>query len=85
MSLSPIIHAEKLVKSYGSFMAVKGLEFDIYPGEIFGFLGPNGAGKTSTMKMIYGSSPITSGTLTVHDMVFPTDMRRIKSILGVVP
>jgi len=45
-----LIHARGLTKRFGSFTAVDGVDFDVAPGEAFGFLGPNGAGKTSTMR-----------------------------------
>ncbi len=48
------IVAEELRFSYGHTEAVKGISFEIAPGEIFGFLGPNGAGKTTTIKMLTG-------------------------------
>ena len=54
-----------LVKRYGSFTAVDGIDVRIEQGETFGFLGPNGAGKTSTMKMISCMSPVTEGSLRV--------------------
>ncbi|CAN5633032.1 hypothetical protein BH24ACT21_BH24ACT21_11760 [soil metagenome] len=44
--------ARDLRKSYGDFRAVKGVDFEVYRGECFGFLGPNGAAKTTKMKMI---------------------------------
>ena len=50
----PAISVRDLVKSFGRFQAVKGISFDVAPGEIVGFLGPNGAGKTTTIKMITG-------------------------------
>jgi ABC-type multidrug transport system fused ATPase/permease subunit len=62
---SSSIHARGLTKRFGSFTAVDGVDFDVAPGEAFGFLGPNGAGKTSTMRMIGTVSPVTAGTLTV--------------------
>jgi len=46
-------------------VAVDGIDFEIAPGEAFGFLGPNGAGKTSSMRMIGCVSPITDGYLRV--------------------
>src|ERR687897_3398010 len=64
----PLIRARGLTKRFGEFTAVDGVDFDVQPGEAFGFLGPNGAGKTSTMRMIGCTSPITSGTLSVLGM-----------------
>ena len=61
-----LIHARGLTKRFGDFTAVDAIDFDVAPGESFGFLGPNGAGKTSTMRMIGCVSPMTSGTLTRH-------------------
>ena len=49
---APLIHARGLTKRFGTFIAVDAIDFDVAPGEAFGFLGPNGAGKTSTMRMI---------------------------------
>ena len=57
----PMIHARGLVKRFGDFVAVDGIDFDVQPGEAFGFLGPNGAGKSSTMRMIGCVSPVTGG------------------------
>ena len=63
---SSLIHARGLTKRFGDFTAVDAIDFDVAPGESFGFLGPNGAGKTSTMRMIGCVSPITGGTLAGH-------------------
>jgi lipooligosaccharide transport system ATP-binding protein len=79
-----VVEGHGLTKAYGSFMAVKGIDFDVRRQECFGFLGPNGAGKTSTMKMIYCRTPLTSGTLTVLGMDVTRQERRIKSRIGVV-
>jgi lipooligosaccharide transport system ATP-binding protein len=46
-----LIHARGLTKRFGDFTAVDAIDFDVAPGESFGFLGPNGAGKTSTMRI----------------------------------
>jgi len=61
----PVVAARALTKRFGAFVAVDGIDFEIAPGEAFGFLGPNGAGKTSTMRMIGCVSPRTSGELRV--------------------
>jgi lipooligosaccharide transport system ATP-binding protein len=64
---------------------VDAVDFDVAPGESFGFLGPNGAGKTSTMRMIGCVSPVTSGSLTVLGMDPAAEPARIKAKIGVVP
>src|SRR6266478_4230748 len=80
-----LIHARGLTKRFGEFTAVDAVDFDVQPGEAFGFLGPNGAGKTSTMRMIGCTSPISDGELRVMDMDPRLDASRIKARLGVVP
>jgi lipooligosaccharide transport system ATP-binding protein len=80
-----LIHARGLTKRFGELTAVDGIDFDVAPGEAFGFLGPNGAGKTSTMRMIACVSPVTEGTLRVLDMDPQADGPRIRARLGVVP
>ena len=73
------------MKRYGAFEAVKGIDFAVPAGTVFGFLGPNGAGKSSTMRMIYGLSPKTAGRLEVLGMDVDTQARAIKQRIGVVP
>lgn len=80
-----VVAAEDLVKEYDGLQAVRGINFRIKARECFGFLGPNGAGKTSTVKMIYGLSPVSAGKLTVLGMDVRTKIRDIKRRLGVVP
>ncbi len=82
---APLIHARGLRKCFGAFTAVDGVDFDVAPGEAFGFLGPNGAGKTSTMRMIGTVSPVTSGTLTVFGLDPARHGAKIRTRLGVVP
>jgi lipooligosaccharide transport system ATP-binding protein len=81
----PLVHARGLVKRFGSFVAVDGIDFDVRAGEAFGFLGPNGAGKTSTMRMIGCVSPVGAGELRVLGMDPGRDGSRIRARLGVVP
>ncbi|MEW6225663.1 MAG: ABC transporter ATP-binding protein [Chloroflexota bacterium] len=82
---SPLITARGLTKRFGAFTAVDGIDFDVAPGESFGFLGPNGAGKTSTMRMIACVSPVTEGTLRILDLDPAANGARIRARLGVVP
>jgi lipooligosaccharide transport system ATP-binding protein len=80
-----LIHARALTKRFGGFTAVDAVDFDVAPGESFGFLGPNGAGKTSTMRMIACVSPVTDGTLRVLGLDPLADGPRIRARIGVVP
>ena len=80
-----LIRARSLTKRFGTFVAVDAIEFDVAPGEAFGFLGPNGAGKTSTMRMIGCVSPVTDGELSVLGMDPRTDGPAIRARIGVVP
>ncbi len=80
-----VIQAMDLVKRYGSLTAVAGVSFSVYRGECFGLLGPNGAGKTSIVRMIYGLSPITSGTIFVSGLDVSRKPRLVRSRIGVVP
>ncbi len=81
----PLVRATGLTKSFGDFTAVDSVDFDVTPGEVFGFLGPNGAGKSSTMKMIGAVSPVTEGNLTVFGMDPDADGATIRARLGSVP
>src|SRR3954467_8652710 len=81
----PLIRARGLTKRFGDFTAVDAVDFEVQPGEAFGFLGPNGAGKSSTMRMIGCVSPVTEGDLRVFDMDPAADGSRIRARLGVVP
>jgi lipooligosaccharide transport system ATP-binding protein len=81
----PLISARKLVKRFGEFTAVDGIDVDVRAGESFGFLGPNGAGKSSTMRMIGCVSPVTDGELRIFDLDPATEGKQIRSRIGVVP
>ena len=81
----PLIHARGLTKTYGDFVAVDGIDFDVAKGESFGFLGPNGAGKSTTMRIIGATSIRTSGTLTILGKDPEVNGPQIRAHLGVVP
>lgn len=81
----PLIHARGLTKTYGDFVAVDGIDFDVAKGESFGFLGPNGAGKSTTMRIIGATSVRTSGTLTILGKDPEINGPQIRAHLGVVP
>jgi lipooligosaccharide transport system ATP-binding protein len=80
-----MIYARGLVKRFGDFVAVDGIDVEVAPGEAFGFLGPNGAGKSSTMRMIGCVSQPSGGVLRVLGMDPVRDGPRIRARLGVCP
>jgi lipooligosaccharide transport system ATP-binding protein len=80
-----VIRAKDLRKTYKDFVAVDGINFDVYRGESFGLLGPNGAGKSTTMKMISSVSQRTSGELEILGKEPNTQGPEIRAHLGVVP
>lgn len=79
----PVIEANALRKCYGDFVAVTDVSFTVRRGEAFGLLGPNGAGKTSTIRMLYGCSPLGGGTLKVLGHDIATDWRAVRARIGV--
>jgi len=81
----PAISARDLVKRYGDLEAVRGISFDVAPGEVVGFLGPNGAGKTTTVRMISCFLPPTSGTARVFGVDVRERPRDVKRMLGICP
>ena len=81
----PLISARGLTKRFGDFVAVDAIDFEVRPGEAFGFLGPNGAGKSSTMRMIGCVSQPSAGELDVLGMDVHSQGSEIRGRLGVVP
>jgi len=78
-----IIEAAGLKKTFADVTAVDGISFQVNQGECFGILGPNGAGKTTTIRMVYGFSPKTAGTLKVFGLDIEQEWRSIKARVGV--
>src|SRR3954463_15858974 len=77
------IYVRGLRKSYGAFEAVKGIDFEVRPGEVFGLLGPNGAGKTTTVEILEGLRPRSAGEVSVLGFDPGLDSRRVKDRIGV--
>lgn len=80
---SVLIEVRGLVKRYGSFTAVDGIDFTVYKGEVFGLLGPNGAGKTTTMEMIEGLRQPDEGSAVVAGYDTRTQLAKVKEVIGV--
>ena len=78
-----IVEARGVVKRFGARVAVDGIDLDVPPGICFGLLGPNGAGKTTTLRMIYGVSRATAGTIRVFGIDIAREPRAVRARLGV--
>ena len=86
VKLSEIITVTSLVKKYDNkFLALNGLNLNIYQGEIIALLGPNGAGKTTLISTICGLTSITSGKIEVNGFDVIKDYRKTREIIGLVP
>jgi len=79
-----VLNIENLSKSFAGVPAVKGIDFSIQQGEIFGLLGPNGAGKSTTINMIAGVTRIGSGSIQAYGYDNQRDYRTTRRLLGVV-
>ena len=82
---APMIEAAGLQKRYGDTQAVKGVDLQVRPGEIFGFLGPNGAGKTTTIKMLIGLLRPSAGVARIGGYDIQRDPIDAKRLIGYVP
>ena len=78
----PVVSARGLTKRFDDFTAVDQVDFDVHPGEIFGFLGPNGSGKTTTIRMMLGLMRPTEGTVEVMGMPVDGDTSAIRPRVG---
>src|SRR5580658_9198248 len=77
------ILVKDLRKSYGDVDAVRGLDFEVATGEVFGLLGPNGAGKTTTVEILEGLRPRTSGDVKVLGRDPGVEVKALKDRIGV--
>ncbi|MHC4249476.1 MAG: ABC transporter ATP-binding protein [Planctomycetota bacterium] len=80
---APAIQAEDISFAYGKIRAVKGISFDVSPGEILGFLGPNGAGKSTTIKILTGQLAPGSGVARILGMDVTTNASEVQGRIGV--
>jgi lipooligosaccharide transport system ATP-binding protein len=78
-----IVRVRCVSKHFGDRMAVNGLDLDVPAGSCFGLLGPNGAGKTTTLRMIYGVTRPTAGTISVFGLDIARQARAVRARLGV--
>jgi ABC-2 type transport system ATP-binding protein len=83
-SAAPAILVRDLHKRYGDHDAVRGLDFEVAPGEVFGLLGPNGAGKTTTVEILEGYRTRTSGIVSVLGHDPQQRSRELRERMGIV-
>jgi ABC-2 type transport system ATP-binding protein len=83
MNEPPVIYVKQLQKRYDKVEAVKGIDFEVSAGEVFGLLGPNGAGKTSTIEILEGLRPRTGGDATVLGFDPDRQKQQLKDRIGV--
>jgi ABC-2 type transport system ATP-binding protein len=83
MSTDPAIFVRELRKAYGPVEAVRGLDFEIQTGEVFGLLGPNGAGKTTTVEILEGLRPRSGGQVSVLGFDPEKQKQQLKDRIGV--
>lgn len=83
MTANPAISVRGLRKTYGALEAVKGVDFEVRRGEVFGLLGPNGAGKTSTVEILEGLRPRSAGNVRVLGFDPDRQRKQLKDRIGV--
>jgi ABC-2 type transport system ATP-binding protein len=81
--MAAVISVQGLTKSYGDFAAVRGIDFEVREGEVFGLLGPNGAGKTTTVEILEGLRERTGGVVSVLGRDPGVEVRKLKDKIGV--
>ncbi|QQZ08443.1 ABC transporter ATP-binding protein [Heyndrickxia vini] len=84
MSQVPALQVKELRKTIGKKEIIKGLNFDVFQGEVFGFLGPNGAGKTTTIRMLVGLIKPTSGSIYIAGKNVETEFKEAMKNLGCI-
>ena len=80
-----MLKIEGLVKRYGKFTAVDGLDLEVSRGSIYGFVGPNGAGKTTTMKIMAGLLRADGGSVYIDGIDVSADTDMLKQKIGYMP
>jgi ABC-2 type transport system ATP-binding protein len=83
-SAAPTIHADGLGRRFGEAWAVRGLTFEVRPGEVLGLLGPNGAGKTTTVRMLTALIAPTEGEASIEGHDVRRDAEAVRARVGVL-
>jgi ABC-2 type transport system ATP-binding protein len=85
MTSSPAVLVRGLRKSYGDFEALRGVDLEVRPGEVFGFLGPNGSGKTTTIRCLLDLIRPSAGTLRVLGLNPQAEPVAVRARVGYLP
>ena len=83
--MQPIISLQNVRKNYGDKAVLKGINLDVYPGQIIGYIGPNGAGKSTTVKILCGLISEYEGDVIIKGTNIKDDIIKVKSMIGYVP
>lgn len=81
----PVIQIQNLYKSFGTKEVLKGINLDVYPGQIIGYIGPNGAGKSTTVKIILGLINEYDGQIKIFGKDIKDNPVEYKKHIGYVP
>lgn len=79
------VEVKDLIKSYGSFQAVKGISFNVREGEVYGLIGPNGAGKTTTLRILSTLLEITAGSIKVQGIDLRAKPEQVRRVISYLP
>jgi ABC-2 type transport system ATP-binding protein len=83
MTTTAAVEATGLVKEFGRFRAVDGIDLEVRQGEVFGVLGPNGAGKTTALRMLATLLPIDAGRARVFGVDVAREPHRVRQLIGI--
>lgn len=84
-SAQPVLQVRALTKRYGELEAVRGIDFEVAPGEVFALIGPNGAGKTTTLRMVATILKPTSGEILANGCDAVADPDRMRQQISYLP
>jgi len=84
-TLPATISVQDLSRRFGSVEALRGISFDVKPGEFVGLIGHNGAGKTTALRILTGQLPPTSGTVRVAGLDVQAQPREARAAMGYTP
>ena len=83
--MEPIISLKNVYKSYGNKQVLKGIDIEIYPGQVIGYIGPKGAGKSTTVKILCGLITDYEGEVYIKGMNLKDNLVAVKSTIGYIP